>query len=121
MPDAAALSASPAVVSIQVSREVEASQMQMEGLPETLPDDLFEFFFGPRGFGRQMPQPRNRGQRGFRIKPGDDKAAKRGRCPERIAGRLTPSRSASACGSNAAIVNGPLATYCPESSPLRPI
>ncbi len=59
--------ASPAVVSIQVSREVEASQMQMEGLPETLPDDLFEFFFGPRGFGRQMPQPRNRGQRGFRM------------------------------------------------------
>ncbi len=58
--------ASPAVVSIQVSREVEAPQMQ-EGFPEGLPDDLFEFFFGPRGFGRRQPQPRGRTPRGFQM------------------------------------------------------
>lgn len=56
--------ASPAVVSIQVTREVPSAQMRMENLPDMFPDDLLEFFFGPRGFGWQMPQPRQRSPRG---------------------------------------------------------
>jgi serine protease Do len=55
-------SASPAVVSIQVTREIASGQMSLEDIPEIFPDDLLEFFFGPRGrgFGRQFPQPRDR-------------------------------------------------------------
>ncbi|MFO7975155.1 MAG: trypsin-like peptidase domain-containing protein, partial [Candidatus Hydrogenedentota bacterium] len=56
--------ASPAVVSIQVTREISSAQMQMEDLPDIFPEDLLEFFFGPRGFGRQRPQPRERAPRG---------------------------------------------------------
>lgn len=59
--------ASPAVVAIQVSREVSPTQMQMEDLPEMFPDDLLEFFFGPRGFGRPMPEPRGRAPRGRQM------------------------------------------------------
>lgn len=54
--------ASPAVVSIQVVREVAPAQMR--GFPGDLfPEDLFEFFFGPRGFGRRRPDQRERAPR----------------------------------------------------------
>ncbi len=56
--------ASPAVVSIQVTGEVTSPQMQMGDFPNMFPDDLLEFFFGPRGFGRQFPQRKGQAPEG---------------------------------------------------------
>ncbi len=62
--------ASPSVVFIEVEKEVKGGGRQMFG-PGMMPEDLFDFFFGP---GNQMSpgNPGGRGGRGFRMPQGDD-------------------------------------------------